>query len=355
MVYISCEDFPPKEDRKSIFYWDTHSNQVETRLKMIANRKDVFLSVISDDQIEASQVRVPYLFDTKTSDYAHLKAQYKVVLEKNKQIQKPEISLIIPTFDHSSEIKKVIKSLYQQQGPFELIIIGTTKEEGTLKAILENAPMCRLKLITLNFERKLGDYRYAAGHMRNIGAVHSVSPRLLFMDSDILLPARSLELFVNNLDHHDLVMPMRRHQKGLLSRLFLKPTVREKDQHWLSFYSNPRSWSSLKSPWKYISTYTLGIKRSFFMKLGGFNPSFNSYGFEDVELGYRAYKNEASFKLLKLSVQHLFHHRKRSEYNNDETTRQKMLARTAQIFYMIHHDDEIYQELKYYLDENLYV
>lgn len=355
---ISCEDHPPENDDQVTYYWDTHIDQIEQRLQFAEERENLFLNLICENPVKSKPlnqhekiVYSPYVFDKKTSDYAHLKADHELAFEVNKGGPVSELSLIIPTFGHHKELKKVLKSLSHQKPSSELIIVGTKSEEEILKRLLACAPIPKIKLVTLNVERQLGDHKYAAGHMRNLGVAHSTSPKLLFMDSDILLPSYSIETFKIALETDDIIMPKRKHIRGVFERLFSRSTEREKDLHWHHFYSSPYEWSCQNAPWKYVSTYTLGVNKFLFLKLGGFNPSFNSYGFEDVEFGYRAYKNKASFKLLDFYVNHIFHHGQRSEYQNNEEIRQKLLTRTARIFYKIHRDPDIYQQLKYYLNE----
>lgn len=355
---ICCEDKLPKKEKNVFFYWDTHQSQLKERLKIIKNRDDLFLNNISDNIIDTEQahkqtskLRIPYIFNIQTSSYAHLKADHHLIINQKGQASHPEISIVIPSFGHQKELTKVIKSLYQQTVPYELIIVGLRKEEKNIKETLKAYNKGPLKFITLYFDRELGDYSYAAGHMRNIGASYACSPRLLFMDSDIIIPHQGLKTLRDALEFNDVIMPKRKHQRTSLLHFLHKKTEREKDQHWKKFYASHLGWAELNSPWQYVSTYTLGVNRSLFFKLGGFNPSFNSYGFEDVEFGYRAFKHTASFQLIDLFVNHIFHHEKRSEYNNNEEKRQRMLARSARIFFKIHRTHEILKQLKHYLSE----
>ena len=377
---ICCESVPPAPSAATLYCWDTHVHQIKEKLRQCNQRDDLRLNIIcrSETELEEAQdktgphdsrifmsydfipeglnkkkqiTKLPYFFDSRSSDYAHLKASSQVIFNRSTLNCTAEISIIIPTFKHLPHLKKVLKNLQGQEIDFEIVIVGTLKDAPFLKNIALGVPKYNLKIITLDFERELGDNRYAAGHMRNIGAYYSSSPLLLFMDSDILLPKKLLRYIAKNLESHDIVMPKRQHKRNVVSSLFRKTTKRENDKHWLNFYSQQSNWSDLKSPWMFVSTFTLGIKRSFFDDIGGFNPSFNSYGFEDVELGYRAHKMNARFCLLNSYVQHLFHHNERSEYQNSEDKRQEMLARGAQIFFRIHQDQEVYEQLKHYLSK----
>ena len=75
---------------------------------------------------------------------------------------------------------------------------------------------------------------------------------------------------------------------------------------------------------------------------GNFENNFIFYGFEDTDLGYKL--SHLKFKLNKKPVYHLFHLNSRSEFFNSKFIRNLLLARTAQIFFLLQLDQRIYSQ-----------
>ena len=75
-----------------------------------------------------------------------------------------------------------------------------------------------------------------------------------------------------------------------------------------------------------------------------FSPEFYSYGFEDVDLGYRCARLGANFFLSQNAVYHLYPSRSQLSYHFDERARTRALTLSSRVFYRHRLDPEIFNE-----------
>ena len=122
----------------------------------------------------------------------------------------------------------------------------------------------------------------------------------------------------------------------------------EQKKYWKDF-NKTKDWSSLPHHWRYVYTNSLSVKRKLFWKLGGLRKNFIFYGFEDTDFGYCLTKSGYKLHLLDMEVFHLFHKNTRSEFFNLQGFRNRLLTRTAHIFYLNHLAEDIYEVLLRYM------
>lgn len=282
-------------------------------------------------------------------------------------VANPEWSVVIPCFENAAYLPSVIEHLFAQNysiGSIEVIVVDDGSEAPIhealgeeLKALKVN-PRRALKVMRIDRGAEHGDVdkTFRAGLARNAGILASQGRKILFLDSDILVPRDHFRKLDDALKHSGLVQSMRYMLKERASNRetkahridLVKDTYRE-DHYWESF-KRVGDWNKLAAPWKYVCTYALAIRREDLAQVKFFRPEFAEYGFEDTELGFRLFRQGIRFHLLKSPVFHLYPLRESWTVHFDETARFQTLSRTAQLFYRMHGDPSIFYELRTYLD-----
>lgn len=278
-------------------------------------------------------------------------------------------SVVIPTYNNQNHLRVTLKHLFRQSvGPdaFEIIIVddgSTDQTQFLVKELIEGQP-AKLNFKYVHFPREkrrsMGDAQFRAGIARNLGVKNAEGEILCFLDSDIVTPPNYLQGVGEQLEHWDALQARRVNLKQKVSHLecdyaeVVPGRDTEPDEaYWESFIKSTRDWHLLPFNWKYVCTHSFSLKRDLFLEIGGFKRNFIFYGFEDTDLGYRLAKSGRKLHLLDLTVFHLFHENARSEFMNLNSLRHDLLSRTAQIFYLHHLDDDIFENLRGFMNPEL--
>lgn len=282
---------------------------------------------------------------------------------------KIKFSVVIPTYNNQNHLRVTLRHLFAQDvGPdvFEVIIVddGSTDQTQFLVTELLGKQSTRFNFKYIYFPREkrraMGDAQFRAGIARNLGVKNAAGEILCFLDSDIVTPPHYLREVGEKLMHWDALQARRVNLKQKVSHLdcnFAEVVAgRDTDPdeaYWESFTNSTRDWHLLPYNWKYVCTHSFSMKKDLFLELGGFKRNFIFYGFEDTDLGYRITKSGRRLHLLDLTVFHLFHENTRSEFRNLKSLRHDLLSRTAQIFYLHHLDDDIFENLRGFMNPEL--
>ncbi len=284
--------------------------------------------------------------------------------------ERPQVrfSVIIPTYNNQNHLRVVLNHLYRQTvglDQFEIIIVDDGSTDQTQELVLNHirnfSKRCNLKYIYFprSQQRTMGDGQYRAGISRNLGVKNAVGDILCFLDSDIVVPPQYLQSVDGALEHSDAIQARRVNLSQAASHLELKYSQIDsqkdliKDEHYWEEFNKISDWHSIPYNWKYVCTHSFSIKKELFWKVGGLKRNFIFYGFEDTDLGYRLVKMGFKLHLLDLRVYHLFHEDNRSEFRNLKSYRHILLSRTAQIFYLHHLDDGIFENLQSFMQPEL--
>lgn len=188
------------------------------------------------------------------------------------------ISIVIPTYNRADKLRTVLPSLSDQDFPkddYEILLSDSGSDDGT-KELIENLAIENLRFIT-------GENTGRSG-ARNRGIVEAKGEIILFTDADIIAD-RSLvsrhaathrenpgcavvgcEVQVDSLEEYRRV----RGNRSLFRTLH--PASRK------------------KLPWLYFLTGNASVERKKLIDAGLFDETFQGYGHEDLELGYRLEK-----------------------------------------------------------------
>lgn len=262
--------------------------------------------------------------------------------------QNPKLSVVIPFYNRSSFVKKVLHFIQLQtikKADFEVILVddGSSKShQSDIIQSLESYKDLNIQYLYVGREEKLTSFFTAnrAGPIRNLGAQKAKSEILLFLDSDILLPKDYFELILQHHQHDEVVLPKRVYLNQECSEKELKNVndiqstdiMRTPWQGYIDEFYNKNDWANEKLIWKFFITYALSMKADIFFKSGGFRTNYISFGYEDLDLGLRISKLTSKFKLLDVPVYHLFHFYKDTEYDLKADFRFFQLALTSRMF-----------------------
>lgn len=177
----------------------------------------------------------------------------------------PKASVIIPVHNSERTLGRCLAAVFASQGigEFEVIVV----DDGSTDSSAEVASSFPCKVIRCHERR-------GPSIARNRGVLHARTPRLVFVDSDVVVRPDSLELLVDALDSSAAVFatydpePLNKNFATLLYHSLSCRSLQDTSESTSVFYS-----------------YCAAIWKDLFLELGGFDTNFTRATFEDVELG----------------------------------------------------------------------
>jgi len=211
----------------------------------------------------------------------------------------PQISIIIPTYNHANFIGKAIKSLINQTYKnWEAIIIDNRSKDQTKKIIKTfNDP--RIKYFEI-------DNNGIIAKSRNLGIKMSKGEWIAFLDSDDWWTEDKLELCMNNINdkvdfiYHDLETIDNQtkffyKKKSYKGRELKKPIF------------NDLLFSTIKEG-NAIGNSSAMVRKSIIKKIGGLDEDTNLIGSEDYNTWLRISQITDQFKYLKKILGYILIH-----------------------------------------------
>lgn len=310
------------------------------------------------------------LYEERIDQSRDLEPLIQPVVQQNLP-ESPEVSVVIPAYNNGKYLVNTLRHLEKQnlaKKDFEVVVVDDGSSDQTSELILQVLPTFKMGITYLYYPRsaprKMGDSQFRAGLARNLGVRWARGKVLAFLDSDIIVADNFLERTLELHQKHDVIQWRRDYLNEKVDSPNIKYTevIPAKDcfipegGYWHKFYKETEKvpWSQIPDYWKYVCTYGFSLKRSLFTDLGWFRKTYCFYGFEDTDLGWRLAQAGHSFHLNNEPVYHLFHETDRSEFQNSFISRQKLLKKTARIFFNNNISPEIYRVFKYQLRENLF-
>jgi len=214
------------------------------------------------------------------------------------------ISVIIPTYNRADMLMKTLAALEKQTLPlssFEVIVVddGSTDDTGPrVGSFISGTPLA------LRYFRQQNKKQGAA---RNLGIRHANRPLLLFIGDDIV---PSPDFLHEHVDYHK-----RNNREGNL--VVIGRTMWPKEMKVTPFmdfineYGYQFGYSLIHGegplPFNFFYTSNISVLKSFLGRLDHvFDEEFATYGWEDIELGYRLEK--AGMKLCYNAKAVAYHH-----------------------------------------------
>jgi GT2 family glycosyltransferase len=209
------------------------------------------------------------------------------------------VSVVIPYFEAPRQLDLTLAALTQQTYPIDMleVIVADDGSRPEMAAAVTDGPL-RSKVV---YQERRG---FGAPRARNLGASHASGDLLVLLDCDMVPEREHIEAHARW--HHALdyavVFGFRRHvdfegitptdilqasSSGGLVQLFEgRPShgVDWIERHLARTDSLRQSVSDL---WRLTSSGNLSLHRDLYWRVGGFDESFNQWGGEDNEFGYR--------------------------------------------------------------------
>lgn len=212
----------------------------------------------------------------------------------SKTINKPYISLVIPTYKREELLVQTIQCALNQNYPhYEIIVVDQTPVHKPVTDEFLNTIGDRITLL----KSKTPSVTLA----RNLGSKHAKGDIIVFVDDDTTFDTD----FLSN--HEDAYTKNCDFVQG---RIFEKGCRTYKKPVWLNIFGN-FSGSDFCANDGYTNNITgcnFSFKKELYMKLSGFDEAFQGIAVcEDTDFAYRAYK--LGFKGCFSSKASLFHHR----------------------------------------------
>ncbi len=178
-----------------------------------------------------------------------------------------EASVVVPVRNGEGTLRRCLEAIFASEGigQFEVIVV----DDGSTDASAETAEAFPCKVI--RFEQRRG-----AAAARNRGAQEARAPRLVFVDADVFVRPDTVALLLRALDSSPAAFgsydpePVTQNFATLLYHALSCRSIRDTTERTPVFYS-----------------YCAAIWRDLFLELRGFDTSFTSATFEDMELGCR--------------------------------------------------------------------
>jgi len=220
--------------------------------------------------------------------------------------QSDGISIIIPTYNRSSMLRKILCGLLAQKGyhkALQVIIVDNGSTENITAAISEFRKHLVIAVIRRKIPKPKENFR--PGSARNIGVLNSRYDYILFLDSDCIpseyfLRTHWRELSsrckIATIGHRVFIDECKCSEEMILhssKSLSMIEFVRSASNY-LEYIDRriPEliDISRHPAPYNCFHGCNVGMRRADFFKAGMFDISFDGHwGYEDIELGYRLY------------------------------------------------------------------
>jgi glycosyltransferase involved in cell wall biosynthesis len=207
-----------------------------------------------------------------------------------------KLSVVIPTHNRASVLKTCLNRLREQKGAdFEVIVVDDGSTDNTETTVREMIAAEGTKAMhTPGGALKLRYFKQPAsqqGVARNRGVREAQGDIVLFIGDDIWAGpdflARHMAAHAEHSEENTAVLGFSTWDSSLEINEYMKFL---EASGWQFGYGFLKPGFVAREPYKFFYTSNLSMKKSFFEK-EKFDESFRGYGWEDIELGYRLFKN----------------------------------------------------------------
>jgi glycosyltransferase involved in cell wall biosynthesis len=242
-----------------------------------------------------------------------------------------KISVVLGSFNQQAVLKLVLDSLTKQSMPkdnYEIIVVDSSSTDGTQDFLKQYQP-------DNNFQYLIQENKGKAA-ARNRGVDLAKGEIIIITDADMIASKDLIKT------HYDA------HQRFEEPSCFEGLTYNMNKLEWpttdvnLSRYIKRDYKEYKKLGWYYFLTGNISFPKKVFNDFKGFDETFLSYGWEDLELGYRLSKKQCALYYLKRAINYHYHVVSREE----EIERNIKKGYSANIFLKKH------PELKWFLGLN---
>jgi glycosyltransferase involved in cell wall biosynthesis len=216
------------------------------------------------------------------------------------------ISVVIPTLNKVKLLEQTLEALAVQDlsddVEWEVVVVNDGSSDGTSEFLEALSLASDLPLTVVDPGVNVGRAR-----ARNLGARAARGNWILFLDDDIVAPPGLIRAHLDLLGSDPGC--------GTIGFAVTEATLID-GPHF--HYLDSRGVAKLSpgpAPGRFFVTQNAAVPREAFLKIGGFDEDFSSYGFEDMEVAFRL-EDEADvvFKALTFPVPVHVHHHTLAQY-----------------------------------------
>ncbi|MBN2058686.1 MAG: glycosyltransferase [Candidatus Saganbacteria bacterium] len=240
-----------------------------------------------------------------------------------------KISVVIGTYNQKDTLKTVLESFSKQLLPaseFELVVADSSSSDGTEQMVRSfNSPY---QLNYLRLENK------GKAYARNRGVAQAKTEIILLTDADMVAAPDLLSQHVAAQEKYgDAAI------EGVTLNLTKELKAEElcPESPYVEPYIKQNLQPGQKLKWSYFLSGNLSLRKQTFLEAGGFDENFSSYGWEDIELGYRFKKLDVPLIYAPEAINYHFHF----VTSQDMLKRKYNMGKSAAYFYKKHPNFEI--------------
>jgi GT2 family glycosyltransferase len=185
-------------------------------------------------------------------------------------------SLVVPTYRKLDLLRTTLASLEGEPADrFEVVVASDGSPDGTNAFLAAYRPP--YPLVPVLLPRNEG--RAAA---RNAAIERTRNEIVVFLDDDMRVEPGFV---LAHLEHHAAAPGERRGGVGDVSE---RPEVRATPiGHYMATRGAHKILDRAPLPWRYFTSNNASVRRDDLLAVGGFDPRYRAYGFEDTDLGLR--------------------------------------------------------------------
>lgn len=241
-----------------------------------------------------------------------------------------DLTVIIPTYNRADILSQCLEALSEQTMPkedFQIIVVDDGSTDNT-------------KEIAKSWELKFPHFKYVhqenqgQGNARNNALKHALGKIVLFIGDDMIPEDSTLqEHMLTHKKHPEL-------RVAVLGLVLWHPEIEETE--FMKWLTNGKAGGTQfaydlledreTADYNFFYTSNISLKKNILDK-HKFDPDFKSYGWEDIELGYRLTKEE-NLKLYYNRRAVAYHHHTIDEKSLAE--RMRSIGRSSIIFHQKH-------------------
>lgn len=193
-----------------------------------------------------------------------------------------KLSVIIPTHNRADILEICLNKITRQEGvDFEIIVVDDGSEDHTAKVVSGFEDVIYIKQKASH-----------QGTARNKGVKKATGDIILFIGDDIFAEPGFLMQHMNahtlNPDEETVVLGYTTWDPFLEINSYME--FLESSGWQFAYFLLKPGFTDHPEPYKFFYTSNISLKKSLFDK-EKFNTKFTEYGWEDIELGYRLWKN----------------------------------------------------------------